>query len=110
MSQTVYLTDSAWEDLFSIYEYSALNNSVEQADKILSGLQSQCMELEAFPDKGHLPPEMAGYQRSDLREIRVKPYRIFYRIQPSRIDVLAVFDGRRDVQSLLAQRALRGEV
>lgn len=107
MSMRVYLTDDAWSDLFSIYEYIALNSSEARADQIFSSLREHCVSLKEFPGKGHLPPELSGCQRTDLREVRFKPYRIFYRIHTSRVDILAVFDGRRDARSLIEQRMVR---
>jgi plasmid stabilization system protein ParE len=39
------------------------------------------------------PHSIAEYDAEDIREIIEKPYRIIYRIKPTRIDVLAVIHG-----------------
>jgi toxin ParE1/3/4 len=41
------------------------------------------------------------------RELVVKPYRILYRVSSDTVTVLAVFDGRRDLEDLLLERLLR---
>jgi len=41
------------------------------------------------------------------RELVVKPYRLVYRIEGDTVTVLAVFDGRRDLEDLLLERLLR---
>ena len=41
------------------------------------------------------------------RELIVKPYRIIYRIDEDTVNVLAVLDGRRDLQDLLLERLIR---
>ena len=107
MKRVVHFTDDAWDDLFSIYDYIALNSSEGRADKIFTAVRGQCSGLSEFSERGHFPPELAGHQRTDLREIRFKPYRILYRINLSRIDVLAIFDGRRDARALIDQRIWR---
>jgi hypothetical protein len=42
------------------------------------------------------------------RELIVKPYRLIYRIEGEVVNVLAVFDGHRDLEDLLLERLLRG--
>jgi toxin ParE1/3/4 len=91
----------------SLYEYIAFNNSAPRADTVVSGIEKMCSTLAEFPDRGHLPPELEGRQRTDIREIRFKPYRILYSVQPSGVYVLAVFDGRRDARALIEQRLIR---
>ncbi len=45
--------------------------------------------------------------RGDYRELHFKPYRIFYRVLISVVEVTAVLDGRRDMATLLQQRLTR---
>jgi toxin ParE1/3/4 len=37
----------------------------------------------------------------------VKPYRIIYRVEKRTVSVLAVLDGRREIQDLLLERLIR---
>ena len=41
------------------------------------------------------------------RELIVRPWRIIYRVSTKRVLVLAVLDGRRDLEGLLLSRLLR---
>lgn len=107
MKRAIQFTDRAWGDVLAIYEYIAMNDSEGRADRVFSGLETLCLGLDMMADRGHVPPELAGRVRSNIRELRFKPYRIIYSVQKSQVDVLAVFDGRRDAQSLLEQRVLR---
>jgi toxin ParE1/3/4 len=107
VKRSVHFTEDVWSDLFSIYDYIALNDSERRADQIFSGLQCACSGLKELPERGYVPPELEGRVRADIREIRFKPYRIVYCVQKSRVDVLAVFDGRRDARSLIEQRTFR---
>ena len=107
MKRTIHFTDDARNDLFSIYDYIARNDCESRADRIFSGLQRTCSSLTEMADRGHVPPELEGRVCSDIRELRFKPYRVVCRVKKARVDVFAVFDGRRDAQSLIEQRALR---
>jgi toxin ParE1/3/4 len=43
----------------------------------------------------------------DARELIVRPWRIIYRVGTGRVLVLAVLDGRRDLEGVLLARLLR---
>ena len=107
MKGSIHFTARAKADVISLHEYISAEASSSRADRVVNGIMMLCETLSDFPEQGHYPPELQGHQRTDLREIRFKPYRILYRLQTSRIDVLAVFDGRRDARSLIDQRMLR---
>jgi plasmid stabilization system protein ParE len=52
-------------------------------------------------------PELAHFGIRNWRELIVKPYRIIYRIDEDTVNVLAMLDGRRDLQDLLLERLIR---
>ena len=103
----VQLDIDAEEDLFDIYRYLALNDSIEQADRLFEALKRACYSLRTSPIRGHTPPELQDIGVSQFREIRFKPYRIFYSIDRTIVTVHCVLDGRRDLQTLLQERLLR---
>jgi toxin ParE1/3/4 len=97
----------AEEDLFEIYRYVALNDSIGQADRLFDALRKSCYSLRSLALRGHIPPELHDIGVSQFREIRFKPYRIFYSIVRTTVTIHCVLDGRRDMQSLLEERLLR---
>lgn len=103
----VQLDLDAEDDLFEIYRYVALNDSEEQADRLFEALKRACYSLRTLPLRGHIPPELRDIGVSQFREIRFKPYRIFYSIDRTTVSIHSVLDGRRDMQTLLQERLLR---
>jgi len=97
----------AEEDLFDIYTYVALNDSLGQADKLFSSLRRTCCKLETLPLRGNILPELFEVGVTEFREVRYKPYRIIYSIESTSVNVHCVLDGRRDVQAILLERLLR---
>jgi toxin ParE1/3/4 len=98
---------SAGEDLVDIYKYVATNESIERADKLYLSLRSACRGLKTLPYRGHIPPELFEVGVVEYRKIRCKPYRIFHSIEDNRVKVHCILDGRRDIQTVLQERALR---
>lgn len=107
MKISIRITRHAEADILSLHEYISAEASTARADTVVNGVLDLCATLVDFSEQGHFLPELEGRQRTDLREIRFKPYRILYRVHLSKIDVLAVFDGRRDARSLIEQRMVR---
>jgi toxin ParE1/3/4 len=99
-------TESASTDLANIIKFIA-NDSPINASKVLKKIRQRANTLRRFPDRGHMVPELAELEVISYRELAVPPYRILYRIDKSRVLVLAVLDGRRDLKQILSERLLR---
>jgi toxin ParE1/3/4 len=57
--------------------------------------------------RGRVVPELRELSLEPWRELLVKPYRIIYRISGPQVLIIAVLDGRRDVEDTLLRRLLR---
>ena len=101
------IDNDAEDDLFDIYTYVALNDSVEKADRLFGALRTTCLKLKSFPLRGNIPSELFEVGVIEFRELHFKPYRIIYSIDGSTVLVHCVLDGRRDIQSILQERLLR---
>lgn len=107
MKYEVFIIADAEEDLYEIYNFVAVYDSVEKAEKLLTELEETCNSLLKFPKRGHIPPELERIGVLDYREIHYKPYRIIYQIIESVVYIHCVLDGRRNLQELLEKRLLR---
>jgi toxin ParE1/3/4 len=107
MKHKVFLTDSASGDIVEIWRYIVLNDSVSAADKIKGALRKTIEGLRSLPQRGHVPPELERIGVSGYHEVHYKPYRIIYFVREKDVYVIAVFDGRRDIQEILVRRCFR---
>jgi len=103
----VLLSGDAEGDIEDIYDFVTRQDGAARADDLLTDLETACDSLADFPERGNVPKELSPLGMTEFREIHVKPYRILYRIFAGRVIVYGVFDGRRDMQSLLQRRLLR---
>jgi len=103
----VRIVEDAENDLIDLYRYIAFHDSLESAACVPKHLESLCLQLADLPNRGHIPPELDRIGVTDYQEVHFKPYRIIYQIIGSDIFVHCVFDGRRDIPSLLERRLLR---
>jgi len=103
----VVIDVDAENDIFDIYTYIAINDSVEKADRIYAALRKTCNKLKTLPLRGHIPTELFDIGVIEFRELHYKPYRIFYSIESSKVYIHCVLDGRRDIQTILQERLLR---
>lgn len=107
MQFEVFLTADAEEDIFEIYNFVALHDSVGKADHLFEKLQETCLSLENYSDRGHLPPELERINVREYSETHFKPYRVIYQIRDKEVFIHCVLDGRRNLQDLLQERLLR---
>lgn len=101
---SVRLTQEVEADLLDLFEYITRQDSVENAYYVLEELEALIFSLEQQAERWHYPPELIEHGVKDYREVFFKPYRVIYEVEGTRVFVLACFDGRRDMQSLLERR------
>lgn len=106
MSCEVFLTVDAVRDIEEIYQYIALHDIPGKAQNVLTKIEKTFKSLSESPERGAYPKELLSLGIREYREIFFKPYRLIYRIIESRVYILLIVDGRRDMQSLLERRLL----
>jgi toxin ParE1/3/4 len=106
MSYQVRLTDDAAADLDDLYTYIAQNDSLGNADSVLTRIEGVLASLAKNPKRGVFPPELLELGIREYREVFFKPYRIIYRSIGRTVYVYLIVDGRRDMQSLLKRKLL----
>jgi toxin ParE1/3/4 len=102
----IEISHLAEKDLEEIWLYIAENDHYEQADNLLTKLETLCASLSHLPERGHNLPEMQKLGITEFREIHYKPYRIIYEIQKHTVYILTIIDGRRDIEETLRKRLL----
>jgi addiction module RelE/StbE family toxin len=102
----VVWAESAARDLEEIVTFVA-RDSPGDAERLLAKLETRASALTRMPDCGRIVPEILHFGLRTWRELIVRPYRIVYRVSGRVVIVLAVLDGRRDLQDLLLERLVR---
>lgn len=98
-------TAAARRDLAAILRY-VFERSPEAAARLMSVLEARAAGLETLPPRGRIVPELLRLQVREYRELVVPPHRILYRVNGSRVLVLAVFDARRHLEDVILDRLL----
>jgi toxin ParE1/3/4 len=107
MKYSIRLTDEAKRDIESIAFYIAQNDDPRKAKNLVAKLKATIESLSMFPERGAYPVELLLLDIRIIREVYYGPYRIFYRITEQVVQILAVADGRRDLETFLANRVFR---
>ncbi len=88
---TVVWTERALTDLEAIGDFIAMDNPVA-AEKWVGVLMATAEQAARAPMSGRRVPELG---RNDVREVFKRTYRIVYRVQKERVEILTVFEGHR---------------
>jgi len=102
----VQWAEVAVRDLEEVVAFIAMD-SPTNAERVLERIESRASALESTPERGRVVPELAQLGMRTWRELVVKPYRLVYRAEGDTVTVLALFDGRRDLEDLLLERLVR---
>jgi toxin ParE1/3/4 len=82
----IFWTSSADADLDAIFNFAA-RNSEEYALLLVQRILGAVKRLKDFSLSGRSVPE---FERSDIREVILIPYRIVYRVLDQEVDILIV--------------------
>jgi toxin ParE1/3/4 len=77
------------------------------AEQLLAKIRRKARSLGTSPLRGRIVPELLRLGMRRWRELVIRPYRLIYRVSRHAIVVLAVFDGRRDLEEVLLERLVR---
>lgn len=102
----VEFTAVAHRDLQSIIEFIAADDP-HAAGQVVDRIESRCAALKQMPERGRVVPELAAFGVHAYRELVVTPWRVVYRLSGTRVHVLAVLDGRRNLEDVLLDRLVR---
>jgi toxin ParE1/3/4 len=103
---TVEVARVAQQDLQALLEFIAAEDPVA-AERVLDRLELRVTSLKDLPERGRVVPELAAFGIQTYRELVVAPWRVVYRIGGKTVYVLAVLDGRRNIEDVLLDRLVR---
>lgn len=106
-ARLIHYTTLAYDDLTAILTWIAAQRGLEAARKVDAMLERAISSLTRMPDRGRMVPELRDRGYPDHRELVVRPYRIVYCAAGREVWLVAILDGRRQVEELLLERASR---
>lgn len=100
MSLPVILTVQAQQDLRDIWRGLTEFGELKRADDRTIAIRAKLRLLGQFPSSGRSREELLP----GLRSFPVSEFMIFYRIGVTRVEIVRVVDGRRDLDGLFEDR------
>ena len=99
--RTVYTTPQVRSDLREIADYISLNSQMA-AERFLKAADATFQQLTKNPELGSTDEfqlaSLIGIRRWRIR--RFKRYLVFYRVHATTVEIVRVFHGSRDIESL----------
>lgn len=99
-------TNAARDDLRAIVWHIAQDN-LANALAVAERIDRRAAKLMGLVVRGRVVPELRKVAETRYREVMEEPWRIIYRVEEATVYVVAVVDGRRDVQAWLNERMAR---
>lgn len=96
MARKIIWSFEATDDLKAIADYIA-KDSAFYATAFVLAIRNASRSLKEFSERGRTVPE---FSNPNIRELFVKEYRLIYSIEESRVIILGIIHGKRDLKSL----------
>jgi plasmid stabilization system protein ParE len=96
MARKVNWAYEAATDLEALAEYIA-RDSAFYASAFVQEIRDASRSLNEFSERGRIVPELGN---PNIRELFVREYRLIYSIEESRVVILGLIHGKRDLKRL----------
>ena len=96
MARAVIWSYEATADLEAIADYIA-KRYCKPTTAFVQEIRDASRSLKEFSQRGRIVPELSN---PNIRELFVKEYRLIYSIEESRVVILGIIHGKRDLKSL----------
>ena len=99
MARAIRWTEVATDDLHEAARFIA-RDSPYYAAAFVGDVRKTARSLHHSPERGRIVPES---NRSDIRELLIKSYRLIYQVTDYEVFILAFIHGARDLDTLWKQ-------
>lgn len=99
-------SESACKDLEDIIDYLAAQEGIAAAGEVHARALQAIESLTQLPTRCRIVAELKEFGVKHFRESLVFPYRICFRARGDKVVLVGIFDGRRDLEGILINRAL----
>jgi len=106
MKKKIVWSQDASDDLIDIVTYIKDKSGKNIANEIYQRIISHVEKIDVFPEGGRVVPELISIGVLDIREIIENPWRVFYRITSTNIQIISVIDGRRNIEEILYKKVI----
>lgn len=93
-------------DLEEIVSFISMDRPAVGRSMYMS-IKKRCEKLAQNPERYRIVPELHDAGIRSYGEIVISPYRIIFKLELKLVYVIAVLDGRRDLESVLFHRLIR---
>ena len=108
MSSKVIWSEDASLDLVDIVSYIKIHSGKGIAKEIYTRIKSKVDYIVDFPKAGIVVPELVNIGITDIYQIIVSPWKVYYKVIEDKILVLSVIDGRRNLEEILYKKIITG--
>jgi len=101
VAKRIVWTQAAWSDLEGVADFIA-QDSPYYAASLVREIRRYARSLSRLSMRGHVVPEIGD---KTIRELIIQSYRLIYKVEGSRVAILGIVHGARDLKSLWARRS-----
>ena len=107
--KVIWSTDASHE-LLEIVGFQKEKYGSRKAAEIYQKTHDRVVVLTTLPETGRAVPELLAIGVTEIRGMIESPWRILYEVSESRVEILSVIDGRRNLEEILYRKVMDGKL
>jgi len=109
MSKIVWSKD-AKNELADIIRYIKQNTGKSTAEKIKTRFFEEIHKIAEYPQIRRISPALSDFGINHIFQLNVKPWIVYYKLEIGIILILSIIDGRRNLEEILHEKIISGNM
>jgi toxin ParE1/3/4 len=110
MKYKIIWSQDAGEELLAIVSWYKYNAGPNAAQKTYTKIHTQIKKLKDIPGLGKPVQILKGIGVNDYLQMVIEHWVIYYRVEEKNISIVAIIDGRRNLEEILYKKIIDGKI
>jgi len=110
MKHEIIWSKDAGDELAEIVSYIKHNTGKITAEKIYTKIIKEVDKISENPEGRRIAPILREFGINYIHQINISPWIIFYKTENTKMEIISIIDGRRNLEEILYKKIIDGKI
>ena len=110
MKHEIIWSKDAGDELIEIISYIKYNTGKITAEKIYNKIINEVNRVSENATGRRIAPLLRDFGINYIHQININPWIIYYKVEKSKMEILSIIDGRRNLEEILYKKIMDGKI
>jgi toxin ParE1/3/4 len=110
MKKEIVWSKDAGDELLEIISYINDNSGKLIAENIYSKIIDKVNDASENAEGRRLSPLLKEFGITDIHQININPWIVYYRVENGIMKIISIIDGRRNLEEILYKKIMDGKI